>query len=64
MPAKQNPSSRRRDRERILFGTQGAASSVRHVDVALVDTYRVAFELLTRSSLAKPQRRDHQGPAP
>ena len=24
----------RRDRERIMFGTQGAASSVRHVDLA------------------------------
>ncbi len=34
-----------RDRERILFGTQGAASGVRRVDVASVDTAALVAQL-------------------
>jgi hypothetical protein len=49
MQPKQNYSSRQlerqRDRERILFGTQGAASPVRHVDLASVDTESLIAQL-------------------
>jgi hypothetical protein len=55
MPLKQNLSARRRDRERIMFGTQGAASSVRPVDLASADTAALIVQLAQRANA--PRRR-------
>ena len=53
MPGKQTlcprQLERQRDRERIMFGTQGAASSVRHVDLASVDTVALVAQLDQRT---------------
>ena len=59
MPGKQTLSprqlERQRDRERIMFGTQGAASSVRRVDLASVDTAALVAQLDQRTHA--PRRR-------
>ena len=59
MPAKQTLSPRQlerhRDRERIMFGTLGAASSVRHVDLASVDTTALVTQLDQQAN--EPRRR-------
>ena len=57
MATKHSPRQleRRRDRERIMFGIQGAASSVRHVDWASVDTAALVAQLDQRAHA--PRRR-------
>jgi hypothetical protein len=59
MQLKQNTSSQRlerqRDRERILFGTQGAASPVRHVDLASVDTVALIEQLDEQANAPRPR---------
>ena len=50
MHLKQDLSARRRDRERIMFGTQGAASSVRIVDLVSVDTAALIVHSLSEQT--------------
>jgi hypothetical protein len=42
---KRNQEQYRRDRDRIKFGTQGAASDVRKIDVASVDSAALVEQL-------------------
>jgi hypothetical protein len=45
-----------RDRDRIKFGTQGAASEVRKIDVASVDTAALMEQLLRQPPPASPAK--------